>query len=238
MALIVPAVLPSSYKDLEDKLDLLIKIPSVTRIQIDIVDGIFASPASWPYFAPQELEAMVKKGRMLPALDRVEYEIDMMCIDAERAIDSWLAIGASRVTFHIESTTNLPKLVASSRRRYGNGGLVPRLISFGCAINIGSDISLLESCVNKIEYVQFMGISRIGRQGQIFDKRVFEKIKLFRNQHHEVFLQVDGGVSLGNARELVKLGVSDLIVGSAIMRAKDPSEIIAKFESLQTPYGV
>lgn len=238
MALIVPAVLPSSRKDLEEKLALLIKIPSVTRIQIDVVDGIFASPTSWPYNAPQELEEMAQKGEMLSALDRISYEIDLMCLDAERAAESWLALGASRITFHAECSTNLPKLLAFSRKRYGYGGLASGLISFGCAINIDSDIVLIEPCLNKIEYVQFMGISRIGRQGQLFDKRVLEKIKKFHAQHPEVTLQVDGGVSIENARELILLGVSNLVVGSSIINAKNPSVAFAKFESLQTPYGV
>ena len=248
MALIVPAVLPSSYKDLEEKLALLIKIPSVTQIQIDIVDGIFASPASWPYSPstksdlvlgrPQELEAMVKNGEMLPALDRISYEIDMMCIDAERVTESWLALGVSRITFHAECSTNLPKLLAFSERRYGYGGLASGLLSFGCAINIDSDIVLMEPCLNKLEYVQFMGISRIGRQGQLFDRRVLEKIKTFHAHHPEITLQVDGGVSLKNAKELISLGVSSLVIGSAIINAKNPGEAYAVFESLQTPYGV
>ncbi|MEK7554105.1 MAG: HisA/HisF-related TIM barrel protein, partial [Patescibacteria group bacterium] len=76
------------------------------------------------------------------------------------------------------------------------------------------------------------------RQGQPFDKRVLEKIKTFRAQHPEVTLQVDGGVSIENAKELLNLGVSNLVVGSAIVRAKNPSAVIAKFESLQTPFGV
>ena len=238
MAIIVPAVLPSSHKELEEELTLFSRIHSVSRVQIDVVDGLFASPASWPYNAHDELEAMVKKGEMLPHLDRIAYEIDLMCLDAERASETWLAFGASRLTFHVEGTTNLPKLLAYSKKRYGTGGLVPGLVSFGCALNIESDTSLVEQCIGEIEYVQFMGIARIGRQGQPFDKRVFEKIKTFRAQHPEITLQVDGGVSLENAKELLALGVSNLIVGSAIVRAKNPSAVIEKFKSLQTPYGV
>ena len=253
MGLIVPAVLPTSREDLEEKLALFCRIPMVSRIQIDVVDGLFASPASWPYSPstksdlvlgkPQELEVMMQRGEMLPHLDRIAYEIDLMCLDAERASETWLGLGASRLTFHAESATNLPKLLASSRKRYGAGGLVSGLVSFGCALNIESDLSLVEQCIGlpgqgEVGYVQFMGIARIGSQGQLFDKRVLEKIKTFRAQHPEITLQVDGGVSLENAKELLNLGVSNLIVGSAIINAKDPSAVFAKFESLQAPYGV
>ena len=58
MGLIIPSVLPYSKKKFEKDLKLFSRIPSVSRIQIDVVDGNFASPASWPFFA----EAM--KGKL------------------------------------------------------------------------------------------------------------------------------------------------------------------------------
>ena len=41
---------------------------------------------------------------MLPALDHIAYEIDLMCFDAEQAADAWLKLGATRLTFHVESS--------------------------------------------------------------------------------------------------------------------------------------
>src|SRR5674476_869890 len=106
MSLVVPAVLPTSREDLEEKLALFARISSVERVQIDVVDGKFATPASWPYSAKAtqgtpypELEAMVQKGEMLPYLDHLAYEIDLMCLDVEQAAEAWLALGASRLTF-------------------------------------------------------------------------------------------------------------------------------------------
>src|SRR3989344_2221029 len=100
MSLIVPAVLPSSRKDFEEKLALFSRIPSVSRVQIDVVDGRFASPASWPFSAPKEFSDMVESGEMLPCPDRITYEIDLMCIDAERIAEAWLLLGATRLTLH------------------------------------------------------------------------------------------------------------------------------------------
>lgn len=244
MNLVVPAVLPVSRKDLEEKLALLAHIPSVNRVQIDVVDGTFATPASWPFSAnatkgtPSELDEMVQKGEMLPHLDRFEYEIDCMCLDANQAVSAWLALGATRLTFHAESAADLPQFLASIRQRYGEGGFASGLISFGLALNIASDLALLEPCLGEIEYVQFMGIAQIGRQGQPFDERVFEKVRIFHSRHPEVPIQVDGGISLQNAKELLVAGVSTLIIGSRILRASDPAAASAEFEALQTPYGV
>lgn len=233
MGVVVPAVLPVSQEDLREKLDRFTRIPSVSRIQIDVVDGKFATPASWPYSAPEELRLMCARGEMLPEQDRIEYEIDLMCLDAERAAGDWLALGASRLTFHAESAIDLQRFLASAALRYGED-----VISFGLALNIASDLALIESSLAQIEYVQFMGIATIGRQGQPFDRRVLEKVRLFHSRHPDIPVQVDGGVSLDTARELLALGVSTLIIGSSLLRASDPEAQVANFEALQSPYGV
>lgn len=239
MSIVVPAVLPSSKRELEEKLALFARIPSVERIQIDVVDGRFAAPASWPYTAPQELQQMVEKKEMLPHLDRFAYEIDLMCVDAEGAAEEWLALGATRLTFHAESATDLPRLLDFVQNRYGaDAGLSSDLISFGLAINIPSDLALVERSLKHIEYVQFMGIARIGVQGQPFDERVFEKLRIFHEKHPEMPMQVDGGVSLKNAKKLLALGVANLVIGSGILRADDPATEVLKFEALESPFGV
>ena len=232
MYLIVPAVLPSSREDLDEKLALLAHIPAVSRIQIDVVDSHFATPISWPYASPEELKTLVDQGYLLPALDRIEYEIDLMCLDAERAADAWLALGATRLTFHAESAVDLSRLLASARTRYGD------LVSFGLALNIASDLALAEPHLSGVDYVQFMGIAYIGKQGQPFDQRVLEKIRVFHTRHPAVPIQVDGGVSLESAKHLLALGVSSLVVGSGILRASNPVAAFAAFDELQSRFGV
>ena len=123
------------------------------------------------------------------------------------------------------------------RRRYGESGFTS-LVSFGLALNIDTDLALLEPHLGEISYVQFMGIARIGRQGQPFDRRVLEKIRSFRSRHPDLPIQVDGGVNRDTARPLLALGVTDLIVGSGIVRASDPAAAFAALDALRTPYGV
>jgi len=237
MGLVIPAVLSYSKKEFDDSLMLLSQIASVSRVQIDVVDGKFVSPASWPYTALDELNEMVRRGEMLPDLDRFEYEIDLMCLDADRAAETWLALGAARLIFHAESATDVPHLIASARKRYGASGTVS-FISYGLALNIASDLALIEPCIGAIEFIQFMGIAAIGRQGQPFDERVFEKVRICKMRHPELPVQVDGGISFTSAKKLMALGVSNLVIGSAIMRAPDPAAVVASFEELQSPYGI
>jgi ribulose-phosphate 3-epimerase len=229
MGLVTPAVLPYSKKEFEDELTLFSQIPSVSRVQIDVVDGKFASPASWSY-SPD-------LGEMLPNLERIEYEIDLMCFDAEIAMRPWLAFGATRFVFHAESATDLSRLLSSMQKQYGGIESAP-LISFGLALNVTSDLSLIEQCINEIEFVQFMGIAAIGRQGQPFDKRVLEKVRIFKVRHPKIPVQVDGGISFESAKNLVALDVSNLVIGSSILHSNNPSKTVALFEEISSSYGI
>ena len=247
MSIVVPAVLPASREELEEKLTLFTRIPSVSRIQIDVVDERFAPHASWPYTdsagspqaAQEEFQDMVERGKMLPSLDRIEYEIDLMCFDALIVAQSWLTLGASRLTFHTESAIDFPEFLASARKRYGTGdGFASGLVSFGLALNIDSSFAHIKPCIEEVNYVQFMGIAKIGRQGEPFDERVLKKIETFHKMYPAMPIQVDGGVSLQNAKKLLALDVSRIIVGSALTRARDPMKAFAAFEALQNPYSV
>ncbi len=255
MGLIVPAILPVSRKELERRLAFFAHISSVGRVQIDVVDGHLASPTSWPYntgpstsfdqaqdksLGVNELAVMRREGYQLPNLDHIEYEIDLMCLDAAKAAGDWLALGASRLTFHIESVVNESNFLGSVREKYGGGGdiTLDNFITFGIALNITNNIEILEPYLADIGYVQFMGIAKIGRQGQPFDPRVLEQVRAFRAKHPTIPVQVDGGVTLDHAKELRALGVSNLIVGSAILEAKDPVAALTAFEALESPYGV
>jgi ribulose-phosphate 3-epimerase len=239
MGIIVPAVLPSSRQDLEEKLSRIVAL-SVSRVQIDVVDGRFAAPASWPFSAGSgapELDMMARGGEFLPALERIGYEVDLMGLNPERMVGTWIALGVSRFTFHAESLTDISRVLADAHDRYGRDVVSAGLVSFGLALNIESDLSLIESHLSHVDYVQFMGIARIGRQGQPFDRRVLEKIRTFRGRHPTLPTQVDGGVSLDTAPELLALGVESLVVGSALLRSDDPAALVEAFEALRSPFA-
>ncbi len=239
MGILVPAVLPTSREDLETKLALFEKMPAVTRVQIDAVDNTFASTASWPYNAIEEFQHMVKTEEHLPFIGRFEYEVDLMGIDAERAGDAWLSLGAVRLTFHTKSSADLSRLLTRMRTKYSaDVGFLPDLVAFGVALDMQDDLGSLDSSLDKVDYVQFMGIDSSGKQGEPFNPRVLDRIRAFQTQHPDISVQVDGGVSLTHARELLEIGVTNVIVGSAILNTPDPIASAAAFDNLQNPYGI
>ena len=238
MGVIIPAILPSSREDLDAKLAQLAGITD--EVQIDIVDGRFAAPASWPFDGgKQDAQALPLIEHAFARSGGMLAEMDLMVETPEAEIGPWVQAGANRITVHAESARRLPQLIADFQARYGHDrGFAPGLLSFGLAINIASDLSLIEPYLDACDYVQFMGIRTIGRQGEPFDRGILARIAAFRKKHPDTPIQVDGGVSLDTAPELLAAGVSRLIVGSALWRAPDLRAEFAKFTELTERYGL
>ena len=83
-----------------------------------------------------------------------------------------------------------------------------------------------------------MGIRNVGRQGEPFDTGVLRAIELFRKRHPNTPVQVDGGVSLVTAPKLLELGVSRLVIGSALWRAPDFNKALAELKEMTEEKGI
>lgn len=230
MSLVVPAVLASSKTDLEAKLALFATFPGLTRVQIDVVDGLFVSPPSWPY--TNDIDARDPHIPELPRLHEIAYEIDLMCIDPIKAAEPWVEAGATRVTFHDGSTSDINALIKKARDHFGH------FLTIGLALHTDTDLEHIREATEHIDYLQCMGIARIGRQGQPFDPEVIGKIRTCRMRYPSLCVQVDGGVTYEHGKELLAAGASTLVVGSAILKATDPRAAFIAFETLRSPFGV
>lgn len=238
MGVIVPAVLSPTREDLEEKLARLVGVADA--VQVDVVDGTYAAPATWPYDGASEpLETLVERGELLPYAGQFRYEVDLMVSNPEEVAGTWIAAGATRIVAHVEGTPYLPRLIEDLRVTYGHEkGFAQHLLSFGLAIRPETELSLLEQYLDATDYVQFMGIKRIGVQGQPFDPAVLRKIRAFKKRHPDMPIQVDGGVTLETAPALLSAGVDRLVVGHAITAAADPKAEYAKFGELVERYGI
>lgn len=238
MGIIVPAIIPTSKQDLDEKLARLHGL--CEEVQVDIVDGVFAGPASWPYVAdPGEPNRMLKDGELLPKAGEFHLEIDLMSADPESVAGAWIGLGASRLTIHSESTRFMPRFLESARTLYGHEpGFTSGLLSLGLSLGIETNLALIEPYLDKVEYVQFMGIRKIGHQGEPFDARVLPKIAAFRKRYPRIEVQVDGGVTYENAPKLLDAGVGRLVVGSALWKAPDLALRYQEFDALTQRYGI
>jgi ribulose-phosphate 3-epimerase len=238
MGVIVPAIVPVSRMDLEGKLARLSGL--ATDVQVDIVDGRFAAPASWPYATDaSEPSRMLAAGEMFPRCDEFRIEIDLMSENPESTSGAFIGLCATRLTVHVESTRFLPRFIEDTKEVYGHDkDFVPELLSLGLAIGTETDIAALEPYLESVAYVQFMGIRTIGHQGEPFDPRVLQRVKAFKRAHPSVKVQVDGGVNSTNAAQLLSAGVSRLIVGSDLWNAPDLAAEMRTLNAIAQTYGL
>jgi ribulose-phosphate 3-epimerase len=235
MSDIVPAILPQSRADLEDKLARLDGVAS--HIQIDTVDGRFVGPATWP-FRKGSWDADEFCGDAIPHLGSFHFEVDLMVENAATVAGAWIDAGASRVVFHATSSQHVLDDIRQVQMKYGHDtSFDVGLLSLGLALVPGSDLVLLQPFLPYINFVQFMGIKKIGLQAQPFESTVLEKIRQCRARYPELPVQVDGGVTLENAPRLLELGVSRLVIGSGIWKAADPRAQYQRFAQLREQYG-
>ena len=238
MGSIVPAIIPTSREDLEYKLALLHGI--CEEVQIDIVDGRYAMPASWPYIGdPSEPSRMLSEGALFPYAGEFRFEVDLMTTDVTETVAQWAELGATRLTVHATSTRQLSLLFTHIREQLGHDtDFAPGLLSLGLAIGADTDIALIEPYLDRVEYVQFMGIKTIGHQGEPFDMGVLPRISAFKKKYPRIEITVDGGVSLQTAPKLLQIGVSRLVVGSAIWKALDPVQAYRELAALTITHGI
>lgn len=212
---IVPAIMPSSYQDLVKQIDLFDDF--VKWIQIDVMDGSFVSSSSWPYNGKdlEDFGKLVNQEKGLPSWDKVNFGVDMMVDNPEdRAID-WISAGVERLVFHIESLhdQHSPNYIANLKEQNIE-------IEIALALSNTTENSTLDPFLEYVDCVQFMGIEKIGYQGQEFDSRVLEKIAELREKS-DICIAVDGSVNDETAESLVEVGANRLVIGSALLDSKD-----------------
>ncbi len=233
---IIPAIMPKSFDELFQRAGEVVGL--VPLAQIDIMDGRFVASKSWPYGLgyPErdpDFLALSRQEDGLPYWETLDYELDLMIDEPEKHLDEWLPIGASRVIIHAEAVKDWNALFAldflnPDARRIGDD----IVIALGIAFNPDTDISTYMEQIERFDFVQCMGIAKIGYQGQPFDERVLEQINRIRSSFPNLPIAVDGGVNQETIKELVQAGATRLVSGSAIFGAEDKEEAIGRLESL------
>jgi ribulose-phosphate 3-epimerase len=203
---IIPAILPKDFNEIEDKVAQVVGLAKT--VQVDICDGKFVQSTTWPYKKQDEnFEAIIREDRGMPEWENLDYEFDLMVKDpTEDEARQWLSAGAKRIIFHAESSTNLSAIFA----------MLSGLADIGLALSIATPLDVIDTYKDQISYVQFMGITKVGFQGQAFDSRVLTKIKECKSKYPHLAVQVDGGVSLATAEQLKEAGADRLVAGSVL----------------------
>ncbi len=206
---IIPALLPKNQTELGTKVKKLLGV--VSHVQVDVCDGVFVSSKT--------------QFQNLPSMEEIEYELDLMIDKPERSIEDYIEMQPARIVVHLESVSDHVNLFLALEKIRG-------IIEVGLSISNDTPNHVLEKYIEDCDFIQLMGISKIGSQGKSFDDRVLEKISYFHTQYPEMIISVDGSVNQETIRRLADAGATRFVAGSAIFNDGDIVENIEKLESL------
>ena len=226
---IIPAIIPKNFKELEEKIKLV--EPYVKTVQIDVMDGIFVSNATWNN--PAELDKLETN---------LALEAHLMVENPHRVLNEWLNSKVKRVILHWEAMEKIHNHeLLPYKTQVGAGFPVANLAEeihkhnkeFGVALNLETPVFVLDNFINDIDLVLLMSVAP-GQAGQRFDERVLSKISALRQEYPSVKIEVDGGVNEENILPLIAAGADFLVMGSAIFGKDDIGGAIEELKSLAT----
>lgn len=200
---IVPALIPQSQAQV---IEIANRLSFAAEFQLDVVDGIFVPPISWPY-APQGEPLAVKS-----VLDRYTLEVDLMVADPLPAAAEWIIAGADMLVFHIE-TLSLEQF-ASFAEKTG--------VSVAASAHGDTPLQTLIAYAEHADYVQLMGIREIGAQGLPFNEEVLTTIGLLKERFPNKMISIDGSVNAATITRLKAAGADRFVCGSAVTLQPNP----------------
>lgn len=221
--------MPENFEHLKEEMERFVSL--VPMVQIDVMDGKFTDSKSWPYEGglDKEFVKIINQEEGFPFWEDLDIEVDLMVTSPMKEADQWIAAGVARVIVHFESDTpeNI-KLTLTSIKEKG----IETGIAFGFETTQDVFTTFYKENEDNIDIVQFMGIEKIGFQGQPFNEGVLERIKSFKESFPQVKVSVDGGVHHDSAPLLAEAGADMLIVGSEMHSTDIPlSETIELFDN-------
>lgn len=207
--------MPVDFADLHAKMSRV--IGGADLVQIDVMDGKFTPGKTWPYIKEdQNFQRILDEKQGMPYWNELDFEADLMVLEGEKKAHDWIKAGAKRIILHIEGLADPKATLADLHKEYGaykDSFFSPEI---GLALNPDTPNFAIEPFLDGIDFVQVMGIGKIGYQGQPFDSRAIDKIKALRKARPETIISVDGGVSAETLPSLVQAGASRLVSGSAV----------------------
>jgi ribulose-phosphate 3-epimerase len=212
---ISPSILTANFGNLEEEIQMLNK-SQADWIHLDIMDGVFVPNITFGFPVIERIRKIAKK----------PLDIHLMIVDPDRYLVHFRDSGADILNVHYEACTHLHRTV-SEIRKLGMKAAV--------TVNPHTPVSLLKNILPYIDMVLIMTVNP-GYGGQKFIMESYKKIAELKNMivegAYNVLIEVDGGVDLKNASELIATGVDVLVIGNTVFSSKDPAGTIRKLKNL------
>jgi ribulose-phosphate 3-epimerase len=213
--LIAPSILAADFANLQKEIAMVNK-SEADLFHIDIMDGVFVPNIS---FGMPVLEAIKKHAKK-------NLDVHLMIVDPDRYISTFKKLGADVLTVHYEACTHLHRTIQVIKAEGMKAGV---------ALNPHTPVALLEDIIKDIDLVCIMSVNP-GFGGQSFIERTYDKVaqlkEMIRRNKANTLIEIDGGVTNKNAKQLAEAGADILVAGSYVFSAKDPLDTIADLKAI------
>lgn len=207
MVRIAPSLLSADFSRLAEELRD-IEEGGADLVHLDVMDGHFVPNLT--FGAP-----VIK---MLRPVTKLPFDVHLMVEHPEDYIGPMAEAGADMISFHEEAAVHADRIIADIKSRGIKAGMV---------LNPATSLSTLDVILPELDFVLLMSVNP-GFGGQKFIPYVLDKVaKLRAMTGGKLTIEVDGGVTKENARDLAERGAGILVAGSAVFGKKDRKAAIA-----------
>ena len=195
--LIAPSILAADFGNLERDCKM-INESEADWFHIDIMDGVFVPNISFGIPVLQSISFHAKK----------PLDVHLMILEPDKYIKKFADLNSEIITIHYEACNHLHRSVQEIKDLG---------VKAGVAINPHTPVSALNSIINEIDLVCLMSVNP-GFGGQKFIQSMLKKIALTKTliDDRDILLEVDGGISPLNSKDVINAGANVLVAGSSI----------------------
>jgi len=215
MPIVAPSLLASDFLHLADECKMLNE-SEADWFHLDVMDGRFVPNISYGMSIIKQMRKTTNK----------PFDVHLMILEPEKYAEEFKEAGADHLIVHIEACVHLHRNIQQIKSLGMKAGV---------ALNPHTPVFLLQDILADIDQVLIMSVNP-GFGGQEFIPHTITKIrelrKMIDDNNLNVKIEIDGGVTLENAKEIVNAGANVLVAGSTVFKAPDPKKIIAELKSI------
>ena len=213
--ILAPSLLAADFGNLQQAIEM-VNASEADWFHIDIMDGVFVPNIS--YGMP--VLSVIQKHATKP------LDVHLMIVDPDRYITTFAKLGSDILTVHYEACTHLHRTLQAIKAEGMKAGV---------ALNPHTPVSVLEDIIQDVDVLLLMSVNP-GFGGQSFIENTYKKVRqakmLIEQAGASTLIEIDGGVSLKNAKALVEAGADALVAGSFVFNAANPTQTIADLKHI------